>query len=269
VPQVTRAQGVVWLPENAWVRADTEGFVRRVAAADGAAVTPGTVLIELADDRLLADRDAARERANALRSQLYGTLQGDGSRFGALHAQIAAADAALERLEARVATLAVKAASTGQWVVPHPSDLEGRWVARGETLGHVLPASNRTVRVALAHEEALLVAQDLRSIELRSFDAPARLLSAAPRVNLPAATHRLPAKLLGQPSGGDIVVDPTDPEGLLTRDAIAVFDLDVSAPLGERVGTRVAVRFTHSPAPLLWQGLRRARQLVLRQFRPE
>ena len=269
LPQATRAQGVVWLPETAWVRAETEGVVRRVVAPDGATVVPGTVLLELADDQLLADRDAARERAGALRSQLYGVLQGDGSRLGALHAQIAAADAALERLQARVATLSVKAASAGQWVAGHATDLEGRWVARGDTLGHVLPASNRTVRVALPHEQALLVAQDLRAVELRTLDAPARVLTAAPQVHLPAATHRLPAAALGQPSGGDIVVDPSDADGLLTREAIAVFDLDASAALGERVGTRVAVRFTHAPQPLLWQALRRARQLVLRQFHPQ
>jgi len=269
VPQVTHAQGIVWLPENAWIRTATDGFVRRLAQPDGATVASGSVVVELADDQLMADREAARTRLDALRNQLYGMFASDAGRAGALQAQIAAAEAALERLETRVATLSVRAPSTGQLVIPQPQDLQGRWITRGNTLGHVLPAGNRTVRVALAHEQALLVAGDLQSIELRTFDAPERVLTAAPRVNVPAATHRLPAKALGQPAGGDIVVDPSDVDGLTTRDAIAVFDLEVSAALGERVGTRVALRFRHSDEPLLAQALRSARQLLLRHFRPE
>ncbi|HEV7912403.1 MAG TPA: hypothetical protein VGP22_01450, partial [Albitalea sp.] len=269
MPQVTSAQGVVWLPEDAWIRAGTDGFVRSIAQPDGAAVGAGAPLVELADDQLLADRDVAQQQLAALRGQLYTALAGDGARAGALQAQVDAAEAAVERLGVRMAALSLRAPSAGQLVLPHPQDLHGRWVARGDTLGHVLPAHNRTVRVALPHEQALLVAGDLRSIELRTLDAPDRVLTAPARVNLPAATHRLPAKALGEPAGGDIVVDPADADGLATRDAIAVFDVEASAALGERVGTRVALRFVHSDATLLSQALRRARQLLLRQFRPE
>ena len=269
VPQVTRAQGIVWLPEQAWIRAGADGFVRRLAQPDGSAVAAGTVLVELADDQVLADHAVAQRQLEALHSQLYGALAAGGAGAGALQAQIDAAEAALQRLDARRAALSVRSTSTGQLVVPHSQDLEGRWVARGDTLGHVLPAGNRTVRVALAHEQALLVAGDLRAVELRTLDAPGRVLTAPAQVNVPAATHRLPAPALGQPAGGDIVVDPGDADGLATRDAIAVIDLEVSAPLGERVGTRVAVRFRHSDAPLLSQALRSVRQLLLRQFRPD
>jgi putative peptide zinc metalloprotease protein len=268
VRQVTAAQGVVWLPEHAWIRAGTDGFVHRFAQADGAAVSAGALLLELADDQLIADRDAAQQRLDGVRSQLYATLAIGGAGAGGLQPQIDAAEAALQRLDKRIAELSVRARAAGQLVLPHPGDMEGRWVARGDTLGHVLPAGNRTVRVALPHEQALLVAGDLHAIELRTLDAPSRVLSAPTRVTVPAAMHRLPAKALGQPAGGDIVVDPEDTEGLTARDAIAVFDLEVSAPLGERVGTRVAVRFTHSDEPLMWQALRRARQLLLRHFRP-
>jgi putative peptide zinc metalloprotease protein len=269
IPQVTNAQGLVWLPENAWIRAETDGFVHRFAQTDGAALTAGSVLVELADEQLLAERDAARQRIEALRNQLYSAMTTGGGRAGALQAQIGASEAALLRFEGRVAALSVRAPASGQLVISHPQDLEGRWVSRGDTLGHVMPAGNRTVRVVLAHEQSDLVASDLREVQLRVLDAPARVLTASPRVNVPAATHRLPAKALGRPAGGDIVVDPNDADGVATRDAIAVFDLEASAPLGERVGTRVAVRFRHSDQPLWWQAMRSARQLLLRHFRPE
>jgi putative peptide zinc metalloprotease protein len=267
VPNVTLAQGVVWLPEDAWIRADTDGFAQEFARPDGTMVDKGMIVAQLSDDQLLADRDAARERATALRTQLYASVSEGWSQAGALHTQIAAADAGLARLEQRVAALVVKAPASGRLVTPHQSDMVGRWMPRGAALGHVLPASNRTVRVALPHEDAQFVADDLQAIELRTLDSPGRILHAAPRVTLAGATKRLPSRALGKASGGGLVVDPADPEGLATRDAIAVLDLEVSVALGERVGTRVSVRFQHHDEVLLLQGLRRIRQLLLRQFR--
>ena len=45
VPFSTVAQGVVWLPEKARVRAETGGFVSEVLAADGQHVKPGEPLL--------------------------------------------------------------------------------------------------------------------------------------------------------------------------------------------------------------------------------
>ena len=51
-----RAQGVVWLPEQARIRAETDGFVTEVLAKDGQAVKPGDPLLVLSDPELVAER---------------------------------------------------------------------------------------------------------------------------------------------------------------------------------------------------------------------
>jgi hypothetical protein len=84
---------------------------------------------------------------------------------------------------------------------------------------------------------------------------------------VPSATQRLPSRALGTGSGGAIVVDPADPEQTSSRDPIAAIDLETLEPLGPLIGTRVSVRLVHGDAPLLQQGLRRLRQLVLGRFR--
>jgi len=269
VPKATMAEGVVWLPEQAWLRSQTDGFVKRVVQDDGAKVAAGAPLVELLDDQLLADRNAARERLKALQSRLYDAMTGSTEFSGALHSQIAAADAALARYDERVAALAIAAPSPGRFAIARPTDLPGRWVARGEMLGHVVPASSGTVRVALAEQDAGRVGEDLRGIELRVLDAPMRVLQAARPAHLPAATRRLPVQALGNTAGGTIVTDPEDTEGLSTQDAVLIFDLKLAEPLGDRVGTRVAVRFLHTSEPLLWQAMHAARQLLLRHFRPD
>ena len=53
LPFSTRAQGVVWLPEQARIRAGTDGFVTEVLAKDGQAVKPGDPILVLTDPDLV------------------------------------------------------------------------------------------------------------------------------------------------------------------------------------------------------------------------
>ena len=58
IPSRTRAEGVVWPPEGAEVRAGADGFVVRLLAEPNAAVEPG--------DPLILTRDPSRETQVAL-----------------------------------------------------------------------------------------------------------------------------------------------------------------------------------------------------------
>src|SRR3546814_18428138 len=48
-PHHLNAQGVVWLPDQAHIRAGTSGFVTRVAVPEGTIVAPGELLVETTD----------------------------------------------------------------------------------------------------------------------------------------------------------------------------------------------------------------------------
>ena len=55
VPLRSRTEGVVWLPEEAFVRAGAEGFIERVVAQPGTRVRRGDVLIECRDPVLATE----------------------------------------------------------------------------------------------------------------------------------------------------------------------------------------------------------------------
>ena len=52
----TLASGIVWVPDQAQVRAETDGFVVALAAHDGDAVEPGQPVLVLTDSQLLTER---------------------------------------------------------------------------------------------------------------------------------------------------------------------------------------------------------------------
>ena len=269
LPDVSGAQGVVWLPEDAWVRAGTDGQFVRLLAAPGDPVRRGQVIAELVDEQVVAERDAASGRAEALTAQLYAELVEGQERSHALATQLEAAQAALAALDTRVQALRVQAPADGRFVVERPEDLPGRWLQRGAPIGYVLPPALQTVRIALPGEDARAVARNLQRIELRAWDAPGRIVQARPQITVPAATRRLYSKALGTAYGGDIVVDPADSEETTAREPVVAIDVIAQEPLGSRIGTRVSVRLVRGEAPLAAQLARRLRQLTLGHFKAE
>ncbi|UCE87647.1 MAG: hypothetical protein JSU66_08050, partial [Deltaproteobacteria bacterium] len=69
VPLRTRAEGVVWIPDEALVRAGTEGFVSRVAAQPGARVERGALLIETRDPALETEARTLAARVRELEAR--------------------------------------------------------------------------------------------------------------------------------------------------------------------------------------------------------
>jgi putative peptide zinc metalloprotease protein len=69
-PLHTSAEGVIWLPETAHVRAGTDGFVRDIVARPGSHVAPGDLLLR-SDEPLLATQiEVDRHKVQGLQVRL-------------------------------------------------------------------------------------------------------------------------------------------------------------------------------------------------------
>ena len=69
-PLYTTTEGVVWLPENAVVRAGTDGFVRALLVEPGKIVTAGEALVESEEPTLKAELEILRARVAELETRL-------------------------------------------------------------------------------------------------------------------------------------------------------------------------------------------------------
>ena len=73
LPYAALAQGVAWIPEQALVRAETEGFVDATPVADGAEVRAGDVLVVLRNPAdFLADVRCFRRGCGIVRARERG-----------------------------------------------------------------------------------------------------------------------------------------------------------------------------------------------------
>jgi putative peptide zinc metalloprotease protein len=291
LPAYTRAQGVVWLPDLAVARVQTDGFVDRVLAQDGAWVEPGTPLLLLSDPTLQADEQALLARWRGTQAAQLVALRGQTAQVNALAQQLTQLRADAEQMDQRRAQLTLRAGAAGRLALARAADLPGAWLARGTVVAHVLPAQGAQVRVVVPQDDiARLQPTAPATARLRQPTGPG---AAAPRVldaqpdqavqavevrlahqlgqtqvarvlsQTPAAGHELPSAILGDSANGPFAIDPTDSKHQRTLEPVFTLDLDLPQARSAQPGTRAWVRFDHGAQPLAWQWLYRVRQLFI------
>jgi putative peptide zinc metalloprotease protein len=266
-PSWTRAQGVVWVPEEAQVRAGTEGFVERLLAAPDSKVVRGQPLIELKDPFLLTRVALLRAQLQELTAQYDALVLQDRVQAAMVREEMASVTANLQRAREREAELIIRSAVDGRFVAPNAADLPGRFLPKGQLVAYVVEPKALMARVAVRQDDIALVRERTRGVEVMLADWGAAPVAARVSREVPSASQQLPTAALGSAGGGPFAVDPRDGKGLTTL--ARVFQLELALPAEVHswyLGARVFVRFDLGFEPVGFQVYRALRQLFLRQF---
>jgi putative peptide zinc metalloprotease protein len=267
LPYRSRAEGVIWVPDEALVRAHAQGFVDRIEARPGQAVRRGQPLFTLRDETLLvlvAEIEAQRRELLArydwhvLADRVKAQIVGDELRY---------VERGLAEARRRAAELTVVAGTDGTFVVAVPEDLPGRFVKRGELIGYVMDLGTITVRAVVPQADIDLVRHETGAVHVRLAERLGESVPGAMRRVVPAASAQLPAMALGARGGGALAVDLGDDRGVRALERVFQVDVELQQrPRHVNVGGRAFVRFDHGQAPLAYQWYRQLRQIFLARF---
>ena len=267
MPYRSRAEGVIWVPEEALVRTSVNGFVDRVVAQPGQRVRRGEPLFTLRDEAavaLVSETEAQRRELLARREAHFPV---DQVKAGMVADELRYVEHGLAEARRRVDELTVSAGSDGTFVVAAPENLPGRYVKRGELVGYVMDLGAITVRAVVPQDDIDLVRYETRAVHVRLAERLGHSVPALMRRVVPGATDSLPTAALGSGGGGKLAVDLRDERGMKALER--VFQVDVELQQGTRhvnVGGRAFLRFDHGHATLARQWYRRVRQLFLSRF---
>ena len=263
-PHWTNAEGVIWVPHNAEVRAGTSGFVTRVLAQPGRGITEGEALLELADPDLSTEIQVRQARVQQLEVQLSMEMFDDRLKAELTRQNLESELAALARYEQRHDELVAMAGRSGSWVVPNAGDLPGKFFQQGALIGYVMSGNLRSVRVVVPQADADLVRGRTSKIEVKLADRPGETFLATLKREVPGGSEELPSKALTLDGGGLFATDPRDGGGIKTLARTFQFDLDLETTASDlQFGTRAYVRFNHPPQPIALQAYRQMRQALL------
>jgi putative peptide zinc metalloprotease protein len=263
----SRAEGVLWLPEQAIVRAGANGFADEFLAEPGTAVGRGDVLIQSSDPGLEAQRQRSLAKVAELEAEYTANFPTDRAKAQISSEKLKSERANLSTIRSRLTELTVRAAQDGVFVVPQSADMPGHFYRKGEQMGYVVGNVQPIVRVVVPQDGVDPVRSSTEAVHIRLVDRPGVEYSASILREVPAGADLLPSAALAVDGGGEIATDPRETKGPKALDRMFQFDLEfLDAPRFAYFGQRVFVRFEHRREPLAVQWYRSVRLLFMSSF---
>jgi len=267
MPLSTYAEGVVWLPEQAKIRAKTEGFIKHIRIQPNKWVKSDDILIEMDDPLLKSKKKVLIYRIDELKAQYKASWIKDRVQAQILQEQIDTAYAQLSQITDRLDELTIRSPVDGVFVIHGAKDLQDSFLHKGDLVAYVVKYPVTTIRTVVTQDDIGLVRERTENVQVRLAENIKALYPAKITREVPAASYMLPSSALGFSGGGKIPVDPSSDKG--DRAFEPVFQIELEFPLeadARNLGERVYVRFNLGTEPLAWQWFRLGRQLFLRQF---
>jgi putative peptide zinc metalloprotease protein len=267
-PLWTRAEGVIWVPYDAHVRAGADAFIRKVSVEAGARVRKGGQLVVSEDPVLVARVKILEAQLRMHQARAQAEMRVDRVRWEITRESIRATTAELEHARRLAADLTILSPATGIFVpAVATQDLPDRFVRKGQQIGYVVPDATVTALVLVSHDDVDLVRTRTKNVSVKLAGRVYETFEASVRREVPAASDKLPNLAMSSIGGGAAPVspggDPRDPKALNTW---FQFELDLPAAQAFVLGEHVYVRFEHGWEPLAWRWYRTARQLFMKQF---
>jgi len=267
LPYSTVTEGIVWTPDESTVYAGASGVVTELVAQPNAVVVAGEPLIRLKDDFLDARVKVLRAQVAELRLRYESRDTVDPAEAKIIRERLQHSVADLDLTLERQRELLVRSTTDGRFIVPRADDLPGRFVRQGEVLSFVSKQEDSVVRVVVPEDQADVVRNRVRAVELKFQNRVTVTVPAAIIREVPALSNTLPSLALSTLGGGEIVLDPTESNQVMAFSRLLHLELKPdSTEYLPPLGSRVYVRFEHGAEPLAWRLYRGIRQVFLRRF---
>jgi putative peptide zinc metalloprotease protein len=267
VPSHTLAEGIIWHPEEAQIKAEQDGFAGQLLVQNNQIINAGTAILQLSDPFLDTQSKIARARVKELQSKyrakrltniVEARMIKDASQVASLELNFV-----LEKMK----SMSVTAPKTGKILLPEADDLPGRFIHQGDLLGYILDDEPPTIRLAVSQDNIGQLDHSVLDINVRLANDLSKNYKARVIRQAPEASNQLPSAALTTKGGGQFIVAPGQKDDRITLDKVFLIDLGFeSKPRDVPLGTRAYIRFSHASEPMAKQWYRRIRQAFLRQF---
>lgn len=263
----TNAEGIVWVPDQAQIYSQIDGFVTEINTPPGQHVASGTGVLTLVNPELEAQEKLLKATHKELSIRHKAEKFSDPVNAEQTMEEIKTVEADWHELQIERESQTLTSDASGTFVLPDQHKILGSYIKKGEALGYVVNPQELIVRMVVPQTSVGLFAKDVKNVSVRLAEQPGNIIPAEILRQTPAGSLSLPSRALGAAGGGDIAVDTKDANG--TTAVNQIFQLDLALPqhsIASGLGTRAYIRVNHGREALAQQWLRSARQLLLNKF---
>lgn len=265
-PRYTVVEGIIWPAAQARLHAAADGTIKEVVARPGAMVKAGDILIQCENKDLISRVELLQAELRGSQARIRWARVNDRTRERIALEESNRIGRQLSEAREQVALLTIRSPIAGEFIMPRADDLPGRYLKRGEPIGHVVDYSMTTVRVVVQLSDVDQVRTNVRSVKARPAENLSLIIPAELIREIPAASSDLPSLALSLKGGGAIALDPREAEKPKSFENLFQFDVRLLGPNTEKVGERIYVRFEHNPETLLRRWYRKLLNIFLKRF---
>lgn len=251
------------------------GFVTDVLVKPGQVVGKGTPLLKLRDDQLVANLETKIHDRAAMLARLNSDMSNNPHMVGSDQEQLNYLASEIQLMQREQNQLTVAAPLEGEVIAGDLDELQGKYFHDGEPLGITVAKDNTIYIYAMLDQKdaALPFAEPPTNVEIRFSGDRGDVIKNdkdhPDRVKVirwqPGATNIAPSSAMTTAAGEEAIPDPNDKTG--RKLAIAEFPVivEVQNDGHYQPGQRAYLRFDMQKRPLMWQWMRRLRQLLQSQ----
>lgn len=268
-PHHFRAPGIVRASERTELSGETAGYVAKIVATPGGRVKQGDALLQMTNPELQLELAEATARMEEVEARLLKAMKDESADLKPLMQSKEANKARVEKLQADVERLTVRARHDGIWIAPGIQDFVGRYLTRGSNLGLLVNPDAYDFVATVQQEDAdALFARKLAGTEVRLVDAVGTALTVGDLKVIPGEQRQLPSPALGSRGGGEIPVEMNDERGNKTAEPYfkVIMHLPANSPVPLFDGVSGHMRVDLGTEPLLSGWLRRLWQLLQKRY---
>ena len=228
LPSYTRAEGIVWLPDQAQIRAGTDGFAGSLQAKSASNISIDTPIVEITTASLNTKVDVLKSKLTELKTKFRSEWSKNQVLAAIIKGEIKAVKAELNHASQKQQSMLVKSKKSGILIIPEATDVPGRYIHQGELIGYVLDDSLPTVRAVVTQDNIGQVRKHTAAVEIRLANRINQILPAKITRIAPKATNHLPSAALATSGGGKIAA--TENRNNELKSLEKVFHIDLEFP---------------------------------------
>ena len=269
-PLVTIAQGVIWLPENAKIYANTNGFIEEVLVNTDSIVSEGNPIAVLHDPLLLTRKKILEAQLQELNAQHKAIWTKDRVQAKIINEKILSLKSSIHKTNTEIESLFIRSPKNGTIVIPDAKDLNGKYLEKGDFIAYIVPDSSITGRVVIQQKDMGLL-DNIKRVDVMLSGDPSTIPATINRI-IPNIHNQIPSGALGTNGGGYLTIDPLDKSGLKSLEKIQQIEITLgnensrNTDISQYIGKRMHVRLDHGTSPLVQQWYKSLQQLFLRRF---
>ena len=270
-PLVTVAKGVIWLPDNSKIHANTNGFITKILVGTESVITKGDKIAVLKDPILLTRKKILKAQLQDLNAQHKASWANDRVQTIIIKEQILSLQESIKKTNTEIESLVIRSPESGKIIIPNANDLNGQYFKKGDFIAYIVPSPSITGRVVIQQKDMALL-DNINQIDVMLSGDMSTTIPASITQIVPKIQYRLPSAALGTNGGGNLSTDPLDKTGLKSLEKIQQIEITLNTSdnfnidTTQFIGKRIFVRFDHGTSPLVQQWYKSLQQLFLRRF---